>query len=86
MIAWAQQDFGGTVLSMCSVPTKLGNDQCFMLINRNGTLCLKEIGFDANMDSQRTLAVSNESVNIADAMYLQTYQLLSANSGNKKAQ
>lgn len=82
VIAWAQQDFGGTVLSMCSVPTKLGNDQCFMLINRNGTLCLEEIGFDANMDSQRTLAVSNESVNIADATYLQTYQLLSANSGN----
>lgn len=82
VIAWAQQDFGGTVLSMCSVPTKLGNDQCFMLIKRNNALCLEEIGFDAYMDSQRTTAVANNQVSLSDATYLENYDLLSVDDGN----
>lgn len=82
VIAWAQQDFGGTVLSMCSVPTKLGNDQCFMLINRKGTLCLEEIGFDAYMDSQRHVAVSNNQISLNDATYLTNYDVLYVEDGN----
>lgn len=82
VIAWAQQDFGGSVLSMCAVPTKLGNDLCFMLIKRNGYLCLEQIGFDANMDSQRTVTVTNEQVSLADATYLKNYDLLSSVDGN----
>lgn len=41
VLAWAQHDFGGTAISLCSLPTKLGSDQCFLLINRNGTTCLE---------------------------------------------
>ena len=58
VIAWAQQDFGGTVLSMCSVPTALGDDLCFMLINRNGTVNLEQLSFNAYLDSQRDATVS----------------------------
>ncbi len=58
VIAWAQQDFGGTVLSICSVPTALGDDLCFMLINRNGTVNLEQLSFNAYLDSQRDATVS----------------------------
>jgi hypothetical protein len=30
ILAWAQHDFGGIVKSICSVPTALGSDLCFM--------------------------------------------------------
>lgn len=54
VLAWAQHDFGGTVLSICSTPTQLGSDQTFMLINRGSTVCLEELSFDALVDSQRS--------------------------------
>ena len=54
VIAWAQHDFGGDVLSICSMPTQLGSDSCFVLIKRSGTICLEEMSFDALVDSQRT--------------------------------
>lgn len=62
VIAWAQQDFGGTVLSISSVPTELGDDLCFMLINRNGSICFEQISFNAYLDSQRsgTISTSNK--------------------------
>lgn len=59
VVAWAQHDFGGVVLSICSVPTKLGKDRSFMLISRNGTTCLEEISFDAYLDSQREVVLSD---------------------------
>lgn len=53
VLAWAQHDFGGSVISICSMPTQLGSDRTFMLINRGGTVCLEELSFDALVDSQR---------------------------------
>lgn len=76
VLAWAQHDFGGTVISMCSLPTKLGSDKCFMLINRNGSVCLEEVHEDANMDSQRSVSIVNNAVDVSNALYLGSYSLL----------
>ncbi|WP_269915319.1 carbohydrate-binding protein [Acinetobacter sp. HY1485] len=76
VIAWARHDFGGTAISLCSVPTQLGSDQAFILVNRNGVICLEEISFNANLDSQRTVAISNDAVSVEGATYLNQYQLL----------
>ena len=62
VLAWAQHDFGGVVMSMCSVPTLLGYDRTFMLIDRNGTTCLDEVSFDAHVDSQYSAAVEDGKV------------------------
>jgi len=62
VLAWAQHDFGGSVLSICSVPTLLGYDRTFMLIDRNGITCLEEISFDAHVDSQYSAAVEDGKV------------------------
>ncbi|WP_151767934.1 carbohydrate-binding protein [Acinetobacter oleivorans] len=71
VIAWANQDFGGTVKSICSVPTILGSDQCFMLINRNGTMCLEEITLDAYLDSQRTVTLTSDTLSKSTFSYLE---------------
>ena len=63
VLAWAQHDFGGEVISMCSVPTQLGSDRTFMLVKRSGTTCLEEVSFDALVDSQRTVVVADGAVN-----------------------
>ena len=63
VLAWAQHDFGGEVISMCSVPTQLGSDRTFMLVKRSGTTCLEEVSFSALVDSQRTAVVANGIVN-----------------------
>lgn len=63
VLAWAQHDFGGEVISMCSVPTQLGSDRTFMLVKRSGTICLEEVSFDAFVDSQRTVVVADGAVN-----------------------
>lgn len=70
VIAWANQDFGGTVKSMCSVPTGLGSDLCFMLINRDGTMCLEQVSFDAYLDSQRTTTLASDTLNKSSFSYL----------------
>ena len=70
VIAWANQDFGGIVKSMCSVPTGLGSDLCFMLINRNGTICLEQVTFDAYMDSQRTITLASDTLSKSSFSYL----------------
>jgi len=62
VLAWAQHDFGGNVLSMCSVPTLLGSDRTFMLVMRDGSTCLEEVSFDAYVDSQRTIPILNGKV------------------------
>lgn len=61
VVAWAQQDFGGVAKSICSVPTQLGSDLCFMLINRNGTMVLEEISFNAYSDCERTIVLSGSN-------------------------
>lgn len=63
VLAWAQHDFGGDVISMCSVPTQLGSDRTFMLVKRSGTTCLEEVSFDALVDSQRTVVVADGAIN-----------------------
>ncbi|KRI47615.1 carbohydrate-binding protein [Acinetobacter pittii] len=70
VIAWANQDFGGTVKSMCSVPTGLGSDLCFMLIDRNGTMCLEQVSFDAYLDSQRTATLASNTLEKTSFSYL----------------
>lgn len=70
VIAWANQDFGGTVKSMCSVPTGLGSDLCFMLINRNGTTCLEQVSFEAFLDSQRTITLASDTLSKSSFSYL----------------
>lgn len=62
VIAWAQHDFGGSVLSISSIPTQLGSDRAFMLINRDGTVCLEELSFDALVDSQRSVNLVTDTV------------------------
>lgn len=62
VLAWAQHDFGGDVVSMCSAPTLLGSDRTFMLVKRSGTTCLEEVSFSAFVDSERTLVVADGSV------------------------
>lgn len=70
ILAWAQHDFGGIVKSICSVPTALGSDLCFMLINRNGTLCFEQISFDALLDSQRQETLTSENIDNSNFIYL----------------
>ena len=62
VIAWAQQDLGGNVLSVCSIPTQLGSDRTFILIHRNGYDCLEELSFNAYLDSQRTASTVGNSI------------------------
>lgn len=52
MNAWALHDFGGTVLSMCSLPTSTGADQCYMLVSRSGSLFLEELIESAQSDCE----------------------------------
>lgn len=70
VIAWANQDFGGIVKSMCSVPTGLGSDLCFMLVIRNGTTCLEQVTFDAYLDSQRTVTLVSDTLSKSSFSYL----------------
>ncbi|MCG2953038.1 hypothetical protein, partial [Escherichia coli] len=70
VIAWANQDFGGVVKSMCSVPTGLGSDLCFMLVSRNGTTCLEQVSFDAFVDSQRTVTLTSDTLSKSGFAYL----------------
>ena len=62
VLAWAQHDFSGDVVSMCSTPTLLGSDRTFMLVKRSGTTCLEEVSFSAYVDSERTLVVGSGQV------------------------
>ena len=62
VLAWAQHDFGGDVISICSVPTQLGSDRTFMLVKRSGNTCLEEISFSALVDSERPALVTDSLV------------------------
>ncbi|WP_180168808.1 carbohydrate-binding protein [Acinetobacter sp. YH12021] len=60
VLAWAQHDFGGTVISMCSIPTKLGSDRTFALIQRGALRIIEELSFDALVDCQQEISVTIE--------------------------
>lgn len=62
VMAWAQHDFGGSVKSICSLPTALGSDQAFMLIERKGNIYLEQISFDAYLDSQVDITLDGNMI------------------------
>lgn len=62
VMAWAQHDFGGSVKSICSMPTQLGSDDAYMLIERKGNVYLEQISFDALVDSQVDITLSGNTI------------------------
>lgn len=68
--AWAQHDFGGSVKSMCSIPTALGSDQCFLLVERKERYVLEELSFNALTDCQTTETLVNGEINTLMSLYL----------------
>lgn len=70
VLAWAQHDFGGSVKSMCSLPTALGSDQAFMLIERKGSTYLEELSFNAYTDAQLNINLTANTVNKAQFNHL----------------
>ena len=70
VLAWAQHDFGGSVKSMCSLPTALGSDQAFMLIERKGSTYLEELSFNAYTDAQLNINLTENTVNKAQFNHL----------------
>ena len=74
MNAWAQHDFGCSVLSMCSLPTTAGSDLCFMLTDRNGSIFLEEVLEEAQSDCEFEVpamaqAVPSQSSQLIDPIY-----------------
>ncbi|MDA0697173.1 MAG: carbohydrate-binding protein [Proteobacteria bacterium] len=61
MAAWSHHDFGGNVISVCSIPTNLGDDQCFMLVERNGFIVLEEHDEDALSDCEFDVVYSGKT-------------------------
>ena len=70
VLSWAQHDFGGAVKSICSLPTQLGSDSAFMLIQRAGSVYLEEITFAAYLDSQSNVTLSNTTISKAQFSHL----------------
>ena len=70
VLSWAQHDFGGAVKSICSLPTQLGSDTAFMLIQRAGKVYLEEIAFAAYLDSQSNITLSNTTISKAQFSHL----------------
>lgn len=70
VLSWAQHDFGGAVKSICSLPTQLGSDSAFMLIQRAGSVYLEEITFAAYLDSQSNITLSNTTISKAQFSHL----------------
>lgn len=72
VVAWAQHDFSDKVLSICSVPSELGSDLCFMLVKRGNSTALEQISFDAYADSERTinLVAGQNSFDAVQVTYL----------------
>ena len=70
VLSWAQHDFGGAVKSICSLPTQLGSDSAFMLIQRAGEVYLEEITFAAYLDSQSNVTLSNTTISKAQFSHL----------------
>ncbi|WP_334069846.1 carbohydrate-binding protein [Acinetobacter colistiniresistens] len=66
MNAWAQHDFGCSVLSICALPTALGEDQCFMLSRRNDSTVLEEFSEAALSDCEFDIVVANGIGSVLD--------------------
>ncbi len=62
VMAWAQHDFGGSVKSICSMPTQLGSDDAYMLIERKGNVYLEQISFDALVDCQTSIKLTSSTI------------------------
>ncbi|MBJ8474355.1 phage nozzle protein [Acinetobacter bereziniae] len=59
MNAWALHDFGCEVVSVCSLPTLSGSDQCFMLTNRKDSIFLEELIESAQSDCEFIYSADN---------------------------
>lgn len=59
MNAWALHDFGCEVVSVCSLPTLSGSDQCFMLTNRKDSIFLEELIESAQSDCEFIYSTDN---------------------------
>lgn len=59
MNAWALHDFGCEVVSVCSLPTLSGSDQCFMLTNRKDSIFLEELIESAQSDCEFIYSIDN---------------------------
>ncbi|MEX5287087.1 carbohydrate-binding protein [Acinetobacter towneri] len=62
VLAWAQHDFGGAVKSICSLPTALGSDQAFMLIERKDSVYMEELSFNAYTDAQLNIKLTTNTL------------------------
>ena len=60
VIAWSQHDFACETLSICSLPSELGSDYCYMLTNRSGQVVLEEISFNAYTDCERSIVLNKK--------------------------
>lgn len=71
MNAWAYHDFGCDVISVCSLPTLSGSDQCFILTNRKGSIFLEELIESAQSDCEFIYYEGNSvPLNQLDTPYL----------------
>lgn len=51
VVAWARHDFGGSVLSMSTLPSVLGADEVWLLVNHGGSLILEKLDPDCRVDA-----------------------------------
>lgn len=65
--AWAKHDFSGKVISMCALPTELGSDYCFALIERKGDVYLEELSINALADASIEVNAANRIIEDARA-------------------
>ncbi|ENX56163.1 MULTISPECIES: hypothetical protein [Acinetobacter] len=70
MAAWSHHDFGGRVISVCSMPTNLGDDQCFMLVERNGFNILEEHSEEALSDCELDVMYSGNTATVENIALL----------------
>ena len=66
VISWAQQDFGGKALSICSIPTGQGSDRSFLLIERNKKVCFEEVTFDSFLDCRHEIEMTSQEIKKSD--------------------
>lgn len=69
VIAWSQHDFGCKTLSICSLPSELGSDYCYMLTNRSSQVVLEEISFNAYTDCERSVVLNAKQNNFDNSAF-----------------
>lgn len=50
VIAWAPHDFGGSVISMMSIPSLYGSDDVFLLVSRGASICIEKLDPSMRVD------------------------------------